>query len=419
MSEAGIPVVNAEIPWYREINAYQWRTLVLAILGYTLDAMDFLMYALVIGPIMKEFAISPATAGFIATVVLVAASAGGYVFGVLTDYIGRARTLVITVLVYSAGTFFSAFSSTWVQLLFWRSLLGLGMGGEWGPGMALVMETWPVKHRAKALGMVQCSWAFGWLLALGASVLIVPRWGWRGLFMVGILPAIIVSIARWRMTEPEIWERARKGAKRMFAPAELFTKRYLGTTILLSLLAILGAAGYYAFAIWQPTVLTAPVAKGGAGLPRSDLTFYLVITYLTAIVGYNVFGYYAEKWGRKPAFLVWSVFTTIGLLIYSFSDGNFTMLVVGMLLISFFTTFYAGYGLIISEMYDTRVRGSALGFIFNTGRLIGGQAPVIVGTMAASVGFAKGTIIAVPAMILMVILLFWLKETRGKELDVV
>jgi MFS family permease len=291
------------------------------------------------------------------------------------------------------------------------------MGGEWGPGIALVIETWPKKHRAKALGMVQCSWGFGWLLALGASVLIVPRWGWRGLFLVGILPALIVSLARWRMVEPEIWERARKGAKRMFAPLELFTRRYLGTTILLSLLAILGAAGYYAFAIWQPTVLTAPLAKGGAALPREALTNYLIATYLVAIVGYNVFGWFCDRWGRKPAFFIWTILTTISLCIYALSDGNLGMVIIGMLAISFFTTYYVGYGLVISELYETRFRGSALGFIFNTGRLIGGQAPVLVGAMTASMGFAKATIIAVPAMVLMVILLAWMPETRGKELD--
>jgi MFS family permease len=417
MNTGGNQVTNSDAPWYREIDAYQWRTLVLSILGYTLDAMDFLMYALVMGLIMKEFAISGATAGFIATVVLVAASVGGYVFGVLTDYIGRARTLVITVIIYSAGTFGSAFSHSWVELLLWRCLLGLGMGGEWGPGIALVVETWPVKHRAKALGMVQCSWAFGWLLALGASVLIVPHWGWRGLFMVGILPALIVSLARWRLVEPEIWERARKGAKRMFAPAELFTRQYLGTTILLSLLAILGAVGYYAFAIWQPVVMTSPVAKGGAGLTREALTNYLILTYLVAIVGYNTFGWFCDKWGRKPAFYVFTVITGIGLAAYSLNGGNFGMMVAGIILISFGTTYYAGYGLIISELYETRVRGSALGFIFNTGRLIGGQAPVLVGAMAAGMGLAQATIVALPAVILMFILLFWLPETHGKELE--
>jgi len=418
MSGAEVPVTNPNIAWYREIDAYQWRTLVLSILGYTLDAMDFLMYALVMGLIMKEFAISGATAGFIATVVLIAASAGGYIFGVLTDYIGRARTLVITVIVYSAGTFGSAFSNNWWELLLWRSLLGLGMGGEWGPGMALVVETWPVQHRAKALGLVQCSWAFGWLLALGASVVIVPHWGWRGLFMVGILPALIVSAARWRLVEPEIWERARKGAKRMFAPAELFTKQYLRTTILLSLLAILGAAPYYAFAIWQPVALTSPIAKGGAGLASTQLTTYLIITYLIAIVGYNAFGWLCDKYGRRPAFYIWTVITALGIIAYSLSDGNFGLLMAGIAGISFGTTYYAGYGVIISELYETRVRGSALGFIFNTGRLIGAsQAPVLVGALAPSMGLIKATIIALPAAILMGILLAWLPETRGKELE--
>ena len=418
MSGAEVPVTNPNIAWYREIDAYQWRTLVLSILGYTLDAMDFLMYALVMGLIMKEFAISGATAGFIATVVLIAASAGGYIFGVLTDYIGRARTLVITVIVYSAGTFGSAFSQNWMELLMWRCLLGLGMGGEWGPGMALVVETWPVQHRAKALGMIQCSWAFGWLLALGASVLVVPHWGWRGLFMIGIFPALIISLARWRLVEPEIWERARKGAKRMFAPAELFTKQYLGKTILLSLLAILGAAPYYAFAIWQPVALTSPIEKGGAGLASSDLTKYLVITYLIAIVGYNAFGWCCDRWGRKPAFYIWTIITAAGVAAYSLNGGSFAMIMLGIVGISFGTTYYAGYGVIISEMYETRVRGSALGFIFNTGRLIGAsQAPVLVGALAPSMGLIQATIVALPAAVLMGILLLWLPETRGKELE--
>lgn len=418
MNAGGNQVTSSEVPWYREINAYQWRTLILAILGYTLDAMDFLMYALVMGLIMKEFAIAGATAGFIATVVLIAASAGGYIFGVLTDYIGRARTLVFTVIIYSAGTFGSAFSHSWVELLLWRCLLGLGMGGEWGPGIALVVETWPVKHRAKALGMVQCSWAFGWLLALGASVLIVPHWGWRGLFMVGILPALIISIARWRLVEPEIWERARKGAKRMFAPAELFTKQYLGTTILLSVLAILGAMPYYAFAIWQPVLLKAPLAQGGAGLDPSLLTAYLGLTYGVALVGYNSFAWFCDKLGRKPAFFIYTIITGVGLTIYSLSGGSHSMLVAGMIAISFGTTYYAGYGLIISENYETRMRGSALGFVFNTGRLIGAsQAPVLVGALAGSMGYAMATISALPAVILMLICLFWLRETRGKELE--
>lgn len=418
MNAGGNQVTTSDVPWYREISAYQWRTLILAILGYTLDAMDFLMYALVMGLIMKEFAISGATAGFIATVVLIAASAGGYIFGVLTDYIGRARTLVFTVIIYSAGTFGSAFSHSWVELLLWRALLGLGMGGEWGPGIALVVETWPVKHRAKAMGMIQCSWAFGWLLALGASVLIVPYWGWRGLFMVGILPALIVSIARWRLVEPEIWERARKGAKRMFAPAELFTKQYLGTTILLSVLAILGAMPYYAFAIWQPVLLKAPLAQGGAGLDPSSLTYYLMITYFVAIVGYNTFAWFCDKLGRKPAFFIYTIITGVGLTIYSLSGGNYWLLVAGMMAISFGTTYYAGYGLIISEHYETRMRGSALGFIFNTGRLIGAsQAPVLVGALATSMGYAMATISALPAVILMLICLAWLRETRGKELE--
>jgi MFS family permease len=411
-------VTNSNVPWYREIDHYQWRTLVLSILGYTLDAMDFLMYALVMGLIMKEFAISGATTGFIATVVLIAASVGGYVFGWLTDYIGRARTLVITVLVYSAGTFGSAFSHNWYELLLWRCLLGLGMGGEWGPGIALVVETWPAKHRAKALGMVQCSWAFGWLLALLASVLIVPHWGWRGLFMVGILPAIIISIARWRLVEPEIWERARKGAKRMFAPAELFTRQYLGKTILLSLLAIAGAVPYYAFAIWQPVALTSPLAKGGAGLLPTQLTLYLIITYLVAIVGYNTFGWLCDKLGRRTAFFLFTIITGLGVVAYSLNYGNHALLVAGMVAISFGTTYYAGYGVIISELFETRVRGSALGFVFNTGRLIGAsQAPVAVGALSASMGLTQATIVALPAVIVMFILLFWLPETRGKELD--
>lgn len=407
-SEGGLP----------HITTYQWRTIVVAMLGYTLDAMDFLLYALVIPFILKDFHLNAATAGFLASATFLAAAVGGYIFGILTDYVGRSKMLIITVLIYSAGTFGAAFSGDWIQLLFWRMLLGLGMGGEWGPGMTLVMESWPSKYRTFISCVVQCAWSFGYLLAVAASLVVVPHWGWRGLFMVGVVPAVIVSIVRARLTEPEIWEKSRQASKRTFSLAELFTPRYLRHTVLMSLAMITGFAAYNGIAIWLPTYLAGPLAKGGAGVSPAGVAPYLFLFNVVGIVGFLSFGLLSTRFGRKKLYAVYAVLAAIGVIPYGLAHGNLVVLAVGVALLGFATTFFGAYGSATSELYATHVRGTALGFTFNTGRLIGGQAPILFGLLSVFVGLgAASVIVALPAALLTAVFFVMLPERHNLELE--
>ena len=189
------------------ITREQWRTLAAAHVGYMLDAADVFLYVFALNRIRAEFSLTNGQAGMVATITLLAAAAGGIVGGALTDRLGRTRMLVYTIVVYSIGSAGTALSSGLASLVFWRAIVGLGLGGEWAAGAVLVSETWPAKHRAKAIGWMQSGWAIGYLLAAAASALILPRYGWRWLFAVGFLPAIAAVAIRRGVKEPEVWQR--------------------------------------------------------------------------------------------------------------------------------------------------------------------------------------------------------------------
>src|SRR5690242_5182423 len=177
--------------WRREITREQWRTLVAAQLGSMLDAMDVMLYSVALTAIRAEFQLSGAAAGALAALPLVTSAAGGMLFGWLSDRYGRARALVWSILTFSLLTACTATSRTVGELVFWRSLVGIGLGGEWAAGSVLVAESWPEHHRGKALGLMQSAWAIGYLLAVLMGAAVLPRWGWRTLFVLGIAPALV------------------------------------------------------------------------------------------------------------------------------------------------------------------------------------------------------------------------------------
>ena len=192
------------IPWYRTITAEQWRVLLAAKLGWMLDAMDFLLYVMAIGRLKSYFDFDDATAGLLGTITLLISAAGGLFFGVIADRFGRARTLIFTVLIFSLSSLGAATSQTLTQLLVWRALLGIGMGGEWASGAVLVSESWPAEHRTKAIGIMQSGWALGYILAAVVSALVLDvlalgEEAWRWLFVVGTLPAFFTLWVRRRV----------------------------------------------------------------------------------------------------------------------------------------------------------------------------------------------------------------------------
>ena len=195
--------------WLTEATAVQKRALLAACLGWMLDSMDIMLYSMVLATMMRDLGMTKGTAGLMASLTLGASAFGGILFGMLADRIGRARAMMTSILVYSLFTAACGLSQTIYQLAVFRILLGLGMGGEWACGAALVAETWPARHRGKALGIMQSSWAIGYGLAALLTWVVLPRFGWRAVFFAGVLPALAaVWIFRY-VPEPEIWQRSR------------------------------------------------------------------------------------------------------------------------------------------------------------------------------------------------------------------
>ncbi len=190
----------------RSITRQQWIALFAAQAGYMLDAMDVpALFVITINVFRSEFRLSAAQAGLASSFTLAFSAGGGIVFGIISDRVGRARVLVWSILIFSIASAGTALSWNLASLLFWRALIGIGLGAEWSAGAVLVAETWPAEHRAKAVGIMQSGWALGYMLAAGMTAVILPRWGWRALFMAGVLPALLALVVRRQVEGPAIW----------------------------------------------------------------------------------------------------------------------------------------------------------------------------------------------------------------------
>src|SRR5215472_4063238 len=198
-----------QFDWWRQSTPEARHALAAASFGWMLDSFDVMLYALVLASLILDLGISKQSAGVLGSITLLAAAAGGLIFGLIADRYGRVRALISSVLIYAIFTAACGFAQNIVQLAIFRILLGLGMGGEWASGAALVSETWPDNHRGKALGIMQSSWAIGYALAALVAGLVLPWKGWRAVFFVGIIPAFFTLAVRRRVEEPEAWTHRR------------------------------------------------------------------------------------------------------------------------------------------------------------------------------------------------------------------
>ena len=402
------------MPFFPDVDRNAWRALFAAQAGWMLDAMDFLLFTFALRPIQKEFGLADATMGLVGSVALVAAAVGGGLFGRLADRIGRVRALTISILVYSVGTAGLATSSALWQLIAWRVLVGLGMGGEWSCGSVLVAETWPAEHRGKAIGLMQSGWAIGALLAAGLSALMLQRAGWRALFVIGILPAIAAFFIRRTVAEPAIW-RERETHQR--SPWPIIFGPFLRRTILASLLASSVLVAFWGVITWLPSFLATPIEKGGAGLTLTKSAAWMMVLQVGAFFGYVTFGWIADRIGRRPSFFLFMIAASALVPIFAFHARTpATLLSIGLLVGYFAHGYFSLFGAMLAELYPTEVRGTAQGFCYNIGRLASAAAPIAIG--AAAVKHGLGTAIAIDSLFFLAgaVLIWFLPETRGREL---
>lgn len=416
------------LDWYRSLTGPGRHAFWASFLGYALDAFDYQIFSFVLVTVATAFKLTTAQSGLIATVTLVVSAFGGMLAGVIADSIGRVKTLILTISVYALFTFLSGLAPNYGFLLVFRSLQGLGFGGEWAAGAILIAEVASPAQRGRVLGMVQSSWALGWGLALiGYTIVFTffpPSLAWRISFGLGILPALLTLYVRRNVREPEVFVQTREEEKEKTAEVirtgatrnslvQIFAPDLLKTTLPATLLAIGAQGGYYAIFTWLPTFL-----KLSRHLSIVGSVPYLAVVIVGSFVGYVVSGYVNDWLGRKPTFAIYAICS--GILIYLYTQipagANTVLLLLGGPLGFFASGIFSGFGSFLAEIFPSRARGAGQGFCYNFGRGIGAFFPTIIGILSVSIGLAGAIGFGASAYALCVIALFFLPETRGKHL---
>jgi MFS family permease len=396
------------------VSPAAWRALVAAFLGWMLDGMDIMLYALALQPIRQEFGLSASAAGGLASATLITSAIGGILAGWLADRFGRARVLVWSILVYSFATGGTATAHTLFTLVLWRALVGFGLGAEWSAGSVLVAETWPSSHRGRAIGFVQSGWAIGYLIAAGLAALVIPRFGWRALFLLGVLPALLTVWIRRRVQEPAIWTRQRAGATSI---AALFRPPLRRLTLAATALATSLLFAYWGLFTWMPTFLGNPVEQGGAGLGLVRSAGFIVPMQIGAFLGYTLFGSLADRLGRRPTFLLFVLAAAAIVPIYGLAARSpMTLLLLGPLVGFFGHGYFSIFGALLAELFPSSIRATAQGVCYNTGRAASALAPFAIGAAADRLGLGTALALTAGFYIIGAALIFLLPETKGREL---
>lgn len=411
----------------------RWKIMWASIIGYAMDGLDVLILSFAMAAIVSEFGLTLGEGGMIATYTLIGTVLGGYIFGIFADWWGRVHTFSLTIIIFSIFTGACAFADNAVHLDILRFLAGLGLGGEYGIGMTLVSETWPGAKRARATAGVAMGWQAGAVLAAILAAVVLPDYGWRGLFLVGVLPALLAAWARHGIKEPPMWVKrkemkkalqARKDAgekltaeeeeqlteAKKFPLAHLFAdKKTTITTIALIIMTSVQNFGYYGIMVWLPMILLKE-----HGLTTKSMSGWMIVTVIGMIAGIFVFGWLCDRLGRKKPYLLFYVCAAAMVYIYVNLGTPIALLFGGAFLGFFCNGMMAGYGTLLSENYTTDARSTAQNFIFNTGRAVGGFAPVIIGTIAQTNGFNTAFVLLSAVYLAAAVnVLFFVKDTKN------
>ncbi|OOF35789.1 MFS transporter [Rodentibacter heidelbergensis] len=401
------------------VNQYGWKALLGSAVGYAMDGFDLLILGFMLSAISADLNLTPAQSGSLVTWTLVGAVFGGIVFGALSDKYGRVRVLTWTIVLFAVFTGLCALAQGYWDLLIYRTIAGIGLGGEFGIGMALAIEAWPARHRARAASYVALGWQVGVLGAALLTPLLLPHIGWRGMFILGIFPAFVAWYLRSRLHEPEIFTQkqtalsSQKTSKlesfKLLVKDKATAKVSLGVVVLTSVQNF----GYYGIMIWMPNFLSKQL---GFSLTKSGI--WTAVTVCGMMVGIWIFGWLADKIGRKPSFLLFQLGAVVSIVAYSQLTDPTIMLIAGAFLGMFVNGMMGGYGALMAEAYPTQARATAQNVLFNLGRAVGGFGPVVVGAIVSAYSFSLAiAFLAIIYVIDMVATLFLIPELKGKALQ--
>jgi len=401
--------------WLRDATPAERQTLFAGGLGWMLDAMDVMLYSLVLAYLITAFSMDTRVAGFLNSLTLVASAIGGLVFGLIADRVGRTRALMASILVYSAASAACAFSHTVPQLAVCRFVLGLGMGGEWTAGAALIAETWRAEHRGKALGLMQSSYAIGEAIAALVVVVVLPHFGWRAVFLVGVLPALLVLWIRAKVPEPAIWKH-RAASLNPVPRRRLLSRTILRTGALATTMNAFSLFGYWGLFTWIPAYLSAPISQGGRGISLVKTTSFFLVLCTGKWLGYASFGFFSDAFGRRKPYFAYLFIAAVLVPVYGVTRSEYALLLLGPLVAFFGTGSFSGYAAIASEIFPGEIRAATMGLSYNVGRVFSAIAPFAVGALAIKYGIGPAFFLQAAAFLFAALLSLALPETRGQEL---
>ena len=422
--------------WRHGVTRYQWLVLLVAWLGWVFDSMDATIYAIVLHPALEELLRTSVADGLVShevigwygglifSIFLIGWAVGGVLFGIVADYFGRTKTLIITILVYSLFTGLAALSDTWWHLAIYRFVTALGIGGEWAAGAVIVAEVWPEEKRAKAAGILQSAWAAGFFLAAAINLLL-QSYSWRVLFLVGILPAFMSLFIFMWVEEPDRWVKSRSqellsGAGRRVKLLDLFKGNLLRPTLVGSSLAFVAVFGLWGATNWVPTLVREfPDLQGLDRAVQSTYVSYAIMALnLGALVGYFCFGPMADRFGRRPIFAVMCAGSLVMLPITFLTPPAYADVLLLLPVLGFFNNgIFSGFPIYLPELYPTSLRATGAGFCFNAGRILASTGPFLTGFLVTSLG-SFGRAASAVALIYLVglAILPFAPETRGQPL---
>lgn len=395
-------------------DAYARKALIASAVGYAMDGFDLLILGFIISAIAADLHLTPAIGASLATWTLGGAVAGGILFGILSDYLGRVRVLAWTILLFAVFTGLCALAQGYWDLVAYRTIAGLGLGGEFGIGMALAAEAWPARQRARVSSYVGLGWQAGVLAAALVTPVLLPVIGWRGMFAVGILPGIISFIVRRAVGEPEHFIERSK-APRHGMPIRLLVKDLPTIKISLGMFILCSVQnfGYYGVMLWLPNYLA---SRFGYGITKSAV--WVSVTILGMAFGIWLFGQLADRVGRRPSFFAFQAGALVMVIVYSQLTGEMALLVGGAVMGMFVNGMLGGYGALMSELYPTEARATAQNVLFNLGRAVGGFGPPVIAILSTQYSFA--TAIALLAVIYAIDILataLLIPERKGVPLE--
>jgi MFS family permease len=377
-------------------SSVERRALAASGLGWMLDGMDVTLYAMVIPALESEYRLSAGGAGLLASATLISSAVGGILFGWLADRAGRRLALIASVLVYSVFTAACGLSQSVNELVIFRALLGLGVGGQWAAGAALVAETWRPEHRGKAIGLMQSGFAVGYGLAAAVAALVLPRWGWRAVFFTGLFPALLAIWIRRGISESPAWIRTRRSNPlsdaatiRPEAEGALAAQPHYRSLIIRTLL--MNAAALFAWwglFTWIPSYLALPADRGGRGLSLTGSAEWIALMQAGMWLGYVTFGFIGDRFSARRTYMAYLLGASVLVPLYARAASDAALLVLGPLLAFFGTGHFTGFGVIAAGLFPTRFRASAMGLTYNFGRGLSAAAPWALGALASRWSFS-------------------------------